>query len=562
MIHIEERKTKKLPGDTSLFLSFNYNPNVVEIVKNIDSSRYDKKTKEWEVSVLNTAEVIDRLCVIDDIELQLMKDKKEKDSSQDKLSNYKTKPFSYQIDGIRFGLSHDKWLLLDPPGLGKTLQLIYLAQELKKRHGIEHCLIVCGINTLKMNWKSEIEKHSKMSAMILGQRVNKKGKIVIDGVQKRLQQLKSKISEFFVITNIETLRNSDIVNEINKGKHNKFDMIVVDEIHTTKNPTSAQGANLLKLNKAKFRIGATGTLMMNDPLDTYVPMKWIGADRADYTSFKRYYCKYGGQFNKDIVGYKNLDTLKSQLEMHTLRRPKDILGLPTKTIINEYVEMNNDQALFYSDIKDGIVAQVDKVKLSTSNVLAMIARLRQATVLPSILTTSPVKSSKIERAKDLAEQIVSNGDKVVIFSTFKQPVYELERELKQYGVVVGTGDIKDADIEEAKHQFQNDDNIRVFIGTWSKCGTGITLTKASYMIFLDTPWTNSAYEQAQDRIYRIGTTNSVFIYNLIANDTVDERVLEIVTDKKYLSDYVIDGEITQQGLESLRKYIYELCELS
>jgi SNF2 family DNA or RNA helicase len=102
------------------------------------------------------------------------------------------------------------------------------------------------------------------------------------------------------------------------------------------------------------------------------------------------------------------------------------------------------------------------------------------------------------------------------------------------------------------------DDVRIFLGTWSKCGTGITLTKASYMIFLDTPWTNSAYEQAQDRIYRIGTNKSVFIYNLIASGTIDERVLEIVTDKKYLSDYVIDNDITQQGLESLRKYIEDL----
>jgi SNF2 family DNA or RNA helicase len=99
----------------------------------------------------------------------------------------------------------------------------------------------------------------------------------------------------------------------------------------------------------------------------------------------------------------------------------------------------------------------------------------------------------------------------------------------------------------------------VFLGTWSKCGTGITLTAASYMIFLDTPWTDAVWTQAQDRIYRIGSKNPVFIYNLIARGTVDERVLEIVTDKKHIASYVVDDEITDAGIESLRKYIEELA---
>jgi SNF2 family DNA or RNA helicase len=335
-------------------------------------------------------------------------------------------------------------------------------------------------------------------------------------------------------------------------------MVVVDEIHTTKNPTSAQGKNLLKLNGARFKIGATGTLLMNNPLDMYVPLKWIGADRSTYTNFKYYYCRYGGIFGNELVGFKNIDTLKSQLDKYSLRRSKDILSLPPKTIINEYVDMNTNQMNFYDNIKDGIISQVDKVKMSTANLLAMIARLRQATVLPSMLTTEPIQSSKIIRAVDLAEQILNGGDKVVIFSTFKQPVYELYNHLEKFGAVIGTGDSKDADIENAIYNFQNNDNVRVFLGTWSKCGTGITLTQARYMIFLDTPWTNSAYEQAQDRIYRIGTSKPVFIYNLIANESIDERVLEIITDKKYLSDYVIDGDISPQGLESLRKYIEEL----
>lgn len=559
MIFIEERQTRKLPGLTSLFVSFNYRKELVDEIKLLDTTIFDKETKEWEVPLTQLSELIDRCCAYDDITLDIIGDDIFEDSVFE-LMDYKTTPFEYQKDGIQYGLNHDSWLLLDPPGLGKTLQTIYIAQELKERHNIEHCLIICGINTLKTNWKNEIEKHSNLSCRILGQRINRKGRLVVDGIPSRVKQLSEKIDEFFVITNIETIRDDDILKLLRKNKHNKFDMIVVDEIHTTKNPTSTQGAHLLKLTDAKYKIGATGTLMMNNPLDVYVPLKWIGADRSTYTNFKNYYCNYGGIFGNELIGFKNLSVLKNQIESVSLRRSKDILKLPPKNIITEYVDMNEKQSTFYDNIKEGIITQVDKVKMSTANLLAMIARLRQATVLPSMLTTESILSSKMMRAIDLAHQIVGSGDKVVIFSTFKQPVYEIAEQLSSLGVVCATGDSKDADVERAIYEFQHNDDIKVFVGTWSKCGTGITLTSASYMIFLDTPWTNSSFEQAQDRIYRIGTDKPVFIYNLIANDTIDERVLEIVTDKKYLSDYVIDNDITQQGLESLRKYIEELSQ--
>ena len=231
MIHIEEKQTSKLPGKTSLFVNFTYNPMIVETVKQCTVANYDKKTTTWEVPLTSLSFLLDRLSQIDDVEIVLLEEEKKKQHEIYPLSNYKTKPYQYQIDGIEFGLNEDRWLLLDAPGLGKTLQLIYLAQELKEKEGIEHCLIICGLNTLKNNWKDEIHKHSDMSCMILGERKTKNGKIRIGSVQERLDDLKRPIEEFFVVTNIQTIRNSDIVSAIKNGP-NKFDMIVVDEIHT------------------------------------------------------------------------------------------------------------------------------------------------------------------------------------------------------------------------------------------------------------------------------------------------------------------------------------------
>lgn len=557
MILIEERQTVKVPGETSLFVSFRYNKAIVDEVKMLSNIFYNEITREWEIPLTGLSELLDRVCKIDEIQLKLMNHTQE---SQDNivLEEYRTNPFEYQVEGIKYGLNHDSWLLLDAPGLGKTLQLIYLAQELKSRHDVQHCLVICGINTLKINWKKEIEKHSNLDCRILGQRITKKGKFVVDGVKERLEQLKNPIDEFFVITNIETLRDKRIVQQILKGSPNKFDMIILDEIHTCKSHQSQQGSNLMKLTSARFKVGATGTLLLNDPLDAYVPLSWIGAERATYTDFRYYYCVYGGQFGKDLVGYKNLDVMKQQLEHNSLRRTKDILNLPPKTVINEYIDMHPSQEDFYENIKSGIVDQVDKVVLKPSNVLAMVARLRQATALPSILTTENIRSAKIDRAVDLTQQLITNGEKVVIFSTFKAPVYELAQQLSQYNPVVSTGDIDDVTIANNIDRFQNDPETKVFLGTWSKCGTGITLTAANYMIFIDTPFTDGVYEQAQDRIHRIGSDRSVFIFNLIARNSIDERVLEIVNDKRALANYIVDDEITESGLLSLQKYIEQL----
>ena len=291
MINIQERPTVKLPGITSLFVTFDFNKAIVEELKMLGSGNFNPDTKEWEIPITSLSEFIDRVCKLDQIQLHLAQDDVSGvavSSLPDKYQ-FKTQPFDYQLEGIHRGLQQDSWLLLDAPGLGKSLQLMYLAQELKKRDKIKHCLVICGINTLKTNWKAEIEKHSDLSCTILGQRINRKGKLVIDGVDKRVEQLQKPIDEFFVITNIETLRSDKIINAINKNKHNKFDMIILDEAHVCKSPTSQQTKNLLKIKGAKYRIAATGTLLLNNPMDTYVPLKWIGAERSVTIPFVRFH---------------------------------------------------------------------------------------------------------------------------------------------------------------------------------------------------------------------------------------------------------------------------------
>lgn len=566
MINIKEQVPPyKLPGETSFFITFRFDQRLVDIMHQVPNAIWHKKLSVWEIPTTSLSRAIELLSNIDSIDLTIEGDMEGKVDKEDLKhvcylnQNYKTKPFPYQEEGIKYGLTHDKWLLLDAPGLGKTLQMIYLAQELKERGEVDHCLVVCGVNALKYNWKKEIEKHSDLSVHVLGEREVKrgknKGKKRVGGIKERLADLKEERSEFFTITNIETLRDAKIVKEIKEGK-TKFDMILFDECHKAKSVSAQQTKGLRKLD-SKYKVAMTGTLLTNNPLDAYVPLNWLGIENCTASNFKYYYCVFGGPFGNDIVAYKNTDVLKDQISNHSLRRTKNLLDLPPKTIIEEYIEMEDKQAEFYSNIVDGIVEQADKVELNTTNLLSMVIRLRQATSAPWVLTSENIPSAKIERALELANEIVENGDKVIIFSVFKDPLNELYLRLGNNAVLV-TGDVPEQLIELNKEKFMNDPNCQIMCATTQKAGTGLTLTAASYAIFIDTPWTAAEFEQAQDRIHRIGAKDPVFIYELITKDTIDERVHEIVKTKEAISDFIIDNKISQNSLESLKKYILDL----
>ena len=172
-------------------------------------------------------------------------------------------------------------------------------------------------------------------------------------------------------------------------------------------------------------------------------------------------------------------------------------------------------------------------------------RLRQITAYPGQLSSTVTSSAKLDRLEELVDQIISQGDKVVIFSTFKETANKIDDLLKSYGSLLCTGSQTDEEINHNKDLFQNNKDNKVLVCTWQKMGTGHTLTAANYCIFVDTPWTDADFRQASDRIYRIGQNKHVFIITLIAKDTYDERVQEILDRKECLSSYLVDDKSSE-----------------
>lgn len=558
MIYITEGTCTKLSGLSSLYISFKFNQDIINVIKTSDKYIFDKKTYLWEVPVNSLAYLLDNLTYIDDITLQLLKDKETKELLEPKVI-YKLPPFKHQSDAVVFGLNREPgkgWLLLDQPGLGKTGSMIYLAEELKEQKGLEHCLIICGINTLKSNWKKEISKFSNLPVRVIGEKISKKGNVHYTSISDRAAEIMKPIEEFFIVVNIEMLRSDDIIQAFKTTK-NKINMIVLDECHKCSG-ISQQSQNLLKLKNYNYKIGLTGTLLTNTPLSAFIPLKWIGVENANLTNFKSQYCVFGGFGGHQIIGYRNIDVLKEIIDSCSLRRTKDMLDIPPKTLIKQIITMEDKHRKFYDNIKDGIKEECNKIELKANNILALTTRLRQATACPSALTTESLVSSKLERAVQIAEDVISQGEKVVIMCTFKESVHELQNMLKEYNPLIGTGEMKDDTVSKNIDLFQQDPNAKIFIATTAKCGTGITLNAATYLICVDTPWTWALFEQVQDRIHRVTNEKPVFIYELICENTIDEQVDAIVQTKKALSDFMVDDIADDKTIEILKNYIEDL----
>ena len=185
-----------------------------------------------------------------------------------------------------------------------------------------------------------------------------------------------------------------------------------------------------------------------------------------------------------------------------------------------------------------------------------LVRLRQATGFTGILSSTIRESAKLDRMEELVDDAVENGNKVIIFSNWTQMTDAVYDRLKnKYNVAQITGETKDNERQDIVEAFQTPNNaamhdrvnkygnIEVLIGTIGAMGTGLTLTAANTMIFLDLPWNRALYDQATDRFHRIGQGENVTIYNIICKDTIDERVHELVKKKGMMSDYIIDGQV-------------------
>jgi len=537
-------KPIRCTDDFSVFLTFDYNKEVVASVKALRARFWDPDNKRWEIEYKELNELKSALSHFTwNIENEeIVPDTVEVDAG----FNFKTNPMEHQLEGIQFGLEHSRFLLADDQGLGKTKEVIDLALIRKQAQNFKHCLIIACVNSLKWNWLEEIEKHSNETGYILGQRTMKRsGKMYIGSNADKLADIKelgtgSGIdSHYFIITNIESLRNTEIAAELKAlCDAGIINMIAADESHRCKNLETKQGQGLIQL-QPYYRIAMTGTPLINTPLDLYSILKWLGYEPYEFRQFKYHFCQYDEWGN--IVGYKNIDQLRAQLGAIMIRRTKgEVLDLPEKIYKNEYVELTDEQKKLYNQIIDEAIEDPELNDIiNTECILALKMRLRQ--VSGGIGPFNFIKNNpKLDRLEQIVEEAVYSGTKVIVYSNWIQGINPAVERLKRFNPVVITGETPDSDRQALVNKFQTDDSVKVFCATTGAAGVGLTLTAATEVVFLDEPWTNGAKEQACDRAHRIGTTSAVTIHTIMSHGTYDEDVHDIVEGKRDLSERIVE----------------------
>ena len=473
---------------------------------------------------------------------------------------------------------------------GKSMQILNIAILRKQKEKIKHCLIITGYNTLKDNWLKEIEKHTNETGWIIGTRQRvKSGETYVGNSKDKLEDLDnlSSISDFFLITNVQSLqivkkvkwgktktRNeyifADKINDL--CKTNQIGMVIFDEFQVCKNITSLQTKALLRIKDCPNKIAATGTPIMNKAMDSYPLLSWLENKYINYKDFQDRYCIMGGFMNRQCIGDKNMEELHNRIKPLMLRRLKeDVLDLPEKVYIEDYLEMTDRQNLLYKQIKSETLLKIEEIKKKKD--LTIFNKLRQLTshsclidsklqsksytISDLIELSKNYESIKFDRIHQLIEEISANNRKAVIFTNFKRAAYLLEHYLKDYNPLMIHGDIKETS-ERLKivDQFQEKNINKVLIGTIGAMGTGLTLTAASNVIFLDEPWNKALKDQCSDRCHRIGANETVFIRTLICKNTLDEKINAIVKSKGALADMLIDG--VPRDYEIFINYLFDL----
>lgn len=590
MIHLVQH-------DDKYEVTFKYDPDIIALVKNVPGRRWLPDAKMWtipsdklgfllaqfkgtmyenQVSIqsfedLNVNATIDVTTDIPNVDVS-------------KIPFYVkpgASPYPHQLDFMRWSIYRQAkgkmsgFLLADDQGLAKTMEVANLAIYNQKQYKYNHCLVICCINSSKYNWKRDIELHTdnKYSPYILGTRLRKDGSEKSDtGSKEKLEdllafkkygQLDSEPLPYFIIMNIEAVRyregkNYPIANRlielINEGQIN---MIAVDEVHKNASPSSLQGKQLLRIKKySNVRvewIPMTGTPITKNPTDVFLPLKLIdGHNFSSYYMWCQQFCVYGGYGGHEIVGYKNIPRLKAMLQSNMIRRLKsDVLDLPPKIKYTEYVENTPYQISLAAKVTAEL--RQDRYEVVESlNPLTRFLRLRQVNGNPELVDSTLSiddpkylsKNAKLQRLLELLEEIHERGEKVIIFSNWVESLRTLYRFVsKYYHTCCFTGTMKSEEREKHKRVFQENPKYTVILGTIGALGTTHTLTSARNVIFYDSPWNPSDKEQAEDRAYRIGTTQSVNIYTLVSSGTIDDRVEQILARKDNVSKYIVDGKL-------------------
>jgi len=436
----------------------------------------------------------------------------------------------------RFGFGG---ILADDMGLGKTLQTLAFLQRLKEQGKLERPVLIVAPTSLLGNWKNEAKKFTPDLNVVLhhGLKRNKKIHQTFDG-------------DIIVTTYALLSRDLALFEQM------AFGYFILDEAQNVKNPKSKVHTAAKKI-EAKNSLALTGT-----PMENHLGELWSIFDVAmpnflgDYATFKSF---YQTPIEQEHAAERQ-EMLRNKIAPFMLRRTKEKVAteLPPKTVMTRSVVFEGPQAKLYEGIRISMEKKVREVIAekglgrSHITILDALLKLRQVCCDPRLVPLEEAKkvqeSAKLEMLLELVEELLEEGRRILIFSQFTSMLSIIEEALLQREVALAklTGSTQNR--EKVIERFTGGE-ASVFLISLKAGGVGLNLTEADTVIHYDPWWNPAAEEQATDRAYRIGQEKPVFVYKLIIEDSVEEKILALQEQKKQLSNSLFSEE--EEGVTAL-----------
>ena len=434
-------------------------------------------------------------------------------------------PLSHQKEAIEKLAGSKRFILADDMGLGKTTSTIIAALE----SGAKKVLIICPAS-LKINWSREIENYTDKSIYIC------EGKNFSS-------------DHDFVIVNYDIIKNFHDIKDKETSQiiNSKFDLVIIDEAHYIKNSQAQRTKLINHFVKNINRVWLlTGTPITSRPIDYYNLLSLVESPVAqNWMAYVIRFCE-GYQFRAgqrkvwNVNGASNLDELRDRTSKQILRRLKtDVLDLPEKIINPVYLRLKSRE---YENLMGEYFDWFRNNKEESSSLTVQFSKLMKVRQV--------IAEEKVSQTIELAENILEQGKKVIIFSNFTEPLKRIHEHFGKMSVYLDGSSTKPAR-QKAVDDFQDNDKVKVFCGNIKAAGVGITLTSAEVVIFNDLSFVPSDHSQAEDRAYRYGQKNSVLVYYPLFENTIEGAIYDILIRKKGIFETVMGDNLDRGSIAEL-----------
>lgn len=526
---------------TTLSIYFNYDIAIIARIKGISSAHWNIEARRWEISIWDLPKFEEKFPQVPVAEnIRKAFENFHAPVSQNlvkEVAGFKTPLYPFQLVGVTFLSNKNFALLADSMGLGKSPQAIATCLELEKKYNISKALIVCPAS-VKIQWGTEIKKFTD------------KTYTVIDGSPKKREVQWTNTSFFTVVTYDTVKADLDLILQ------NNYDVIILDECSYIKNHAAARTKAIKKV-PARFKYALSGTPIVNNVLDLHSVFSFLAPHFLEnINDFKTKYVCYeqrGWGFKqwKEITGFKNLDELHNKIKPVFLRRKKEevMKDLPSLTTEIRRIELGKTQAELYRKIKTKLQESIHMG--DTNNIAPGFNMMRMVCDSSELVNLSDsdlknalfdkeifsVESTKLDELVDILKNEVSE-EKIIVFTQWKRMAHIIANRLGQEGIkcILITGD-SDKAAEIAKFKKGEAD---VIVST-DALAFGVNLQEASVVVHFSLAWTPATLEQRLARSHRIGQHLPVTEIFIVANSSVEDKVLKLLQDKKSLINSVVEN---------------------